>query len=498
MLERFNLAWPKMRQLKTPVYGKLILFAGAESTVMQDALYDMGIRNILVSYHYLKKQPKDKIRERLSKFDFVMLDSGAFTFIQRMNNGEVVPPEEIRQFTHGYLDFCEQMSDCFNWVVEMDVADRVSEEFYFAQQQEFLERGIRVLPVIHGKPLEWYREHGWFEKFDAMAIAGRLTGGVRGTLIPYLNECRKHNIIVHGLAATDTSSVERMPYFSCDSTTWLSGGKFGSTYIFKNGTLVTYDNTHKVSIREQYKDRFIKAGLDWDKIKADSSSEVNKMNAYSWFQWYEWIKYDTRQSYWLDDMEIAKAKELFAESRNYKLPVSPVKEATDVVRSDRYVHDSLIQIGNEDRVAFVDPRAVHVSQCNNCSLAYRCEYFEADAKCVYKINHAVTSAQDVMPLLGAAFTMQFDRLNQERLNEKYDGNRSSKELNEGLKLFFNMAEKMAGIDKTLNPVKNLLRGAAPMQPPNPGTPTNSSRSSIVKNIINTVIEVSPIEEDSSQ
>lgn len=462
MLERFNLAWPKMKQLKTPVYGKLILFAGAETQVMQDALYDVGIRNILVSFHYLQKQSKEKIRERLSKFDFVMLDSGAFTFIQRMNNGETVPPEEIRQFTHNYLDFCEEMSDCFNWVVEMDVADRVSEDFYLAQQREFGERGVRVLPVVHGKPIQWYKDNGWFEKFDALAIAGRLTGGVKGSLIPYLNECQKAGIIVHGLAATDTGSIERMPYFSCDSTTWLSGGKFGSTYIFKNGTLVTYDNTHKVKIREQYKDRWIKAGLDYEKIKADSSSEVNRMNAYSWFQWYDWIKYDTKQAYWLNDQEKAVAKDLFAKSRGWELPVKATDELNAVVRSDRVEFSDLIQIGTEDKVAFADPRAVSTADCNNCSLAFRCGHFQPDSKCVYKVNYAVAEVADTIPLMGAVIAMQFDRINQERLNEKYDGNRASKEVSNEIKTFFKINEQFNNIVKTLNTGKSILGSMMPV------------------------------------
>lgn len=494
MLDKFNVAWPRMKPLVEPIYGKLILFAGAETQTMQDALYRVGIRNILVSYHYLRKQTDEKIREKLSKFNFVMLDSGAFTFIQRMNNGEDVSPDEIRQFTHDYIAFCDRMSDCFNWVVEMDVADRVSEEFYLAQQEEFLSRGIRVLPVIHGKTLTWYQERGWFDKFDAVAIAGRLTGGAKGSLIPYLNEARKKGVLVHGLAATDTSSIERMPYFSCDSTTWLSGGKFGSTYIFRNGTLVTYDNTQK-DIREKYKKTFIDAGIDWDLVKKEKSAEVNAMNAVSWFNWQEWIKYDTRQSYWLTDAQIAEGKELMAKSRGWKLEKKPTDEVKDLARSGRAEFTDLIQIGRENGVAMVDPRAVQTAECNNCSLAFRCEHFEPDQKCVYKTHFAVGEVNDTFPLMGALISMQFDRINQERLNEIYDGNRTSKELTNEIKTFFKISEQFNNIRKEGKPTSNLIRSAMqPSQPEIPGEPPRPMRT-ITASIISEVVEDDETEED---
>jgi len=198
MKDRFNVKYPRMKPLKEAIYGKQILFAGAESEKFQDALYSVGVKGILVSFQYLRKKSDAYIRSTLEKFNFVMLDSGAFTFLQRLKKGEQVTDkfkEDLTAFTREYIEFVDRLSSCFTWVVEMDACSHVSEEFHLAHLEEIRSRGIRLLPVIHGKPVEWYKERGYFDNYDALCIAGKLTGGLQGFLVPYITECKKNGIL---------------------------------------------------------------------------------------------------------------------------------------------------------------------------------------------------------------------------------------------------------------------------------------------------------------
>ena len=48
-------------------------------------------------------------------------------------------------------------------------------------------------------------------------------------LMPTMKELK---LRVHGWAVTDNKSIKRMPFYSVDSTTWLGGAKYGSTYHY--------------------------------------------------------------------------------------------------------------------------------------------------------------------------------------------------------------------------------------------------------------------------
>jgi hypothetical protein len=82
-----------------------------------------------------------------------------------------------------------------------------------------------------------------------------------------------------------------LPFFSCDSTSWLMGGKYGMTFWFDGKTLRAYDKFGK-SVRRRFKMEARELGVDWDNFMADKAPAVNKWNLLQWLQYQEYLALD--------------------------------------------------------------------------------------------------------------------------------------------------------------------------------------------------------------
>lgn len=446
MYKTFNAKFPLMKPLHDEIYGKLIFFAGCESNKLKDELVFAGCLNVLVTYVHLRNKSKDNARKTLAPFRNVILDSGGFTFIQRMRAGETISDQEVKDYNREYIEFCDEMKDTFNWVFEFDMNAQISEQYRRDSIDEMNHRGIRVVPVIHEiTDLKKLDQMGYFDH-DLVALAGKLTGNsLSGPIIPFFNECRKRGVMVHGLAATDEQSITTAPYATVDSSSWLAGSRYGCTYIFQNGRLKVYDKTKKAE-RKRFRSYIEECGINYENILNDIAFDVNCLNATAWRKWQEFLQYDTRNSYWLSESEKAEGKKLRGQQFNIKKKIDPVETLEEVARDVTRDSAKLLKISDaQDNFQYIDQRIVSSMYCDNCYLSHRCDKFKEGSSCYYKTFYMVESTKDVVPLAGSLITMQMDRIAQGRLAEKYDGGRLDPALSKELQMFFKMGQQFAEI-----------------------------------------------------
>jgi hypothetical protein len=87
---------------------------------------------------------------------------------------------------------------------------------------------------------------------------------------------------IHGFGQTQVKTLlTKTNYDSVDSTTWLNGDKFGTTYIFENGKFITYDLDHKLD-RLKHEDYYKKWGLDFNKVKEDDLATMRMASIIAW------------------------------------------------------------------------------------------------------------------------------------------------------------------------------------------------------------------------
>lgn len=174
--------------------------------------------NILVSYAYIKKSPMmlDAIRDAQGHAR-VMLDSGAFT---AHGQGETITLDE-------YCGFVADTRDLWWGYVSLDkVGDSETTERNLAAMRE---RGLDPMPVLT-VDAHVDKAPTLIGKSASLCVAGGVTEPLT-SYGPRLEEIRRRvgaDVWLHGLGFTRGLRTGRTAVNSVDSSSWLSGRRFGA------------------------------------------------------------------------------------------------------------------------------------------------------------------------------------------------------------------------------------------------------------------------------
>lgn len=186
-----------------------------------------NLPHILESYHYINSQ---KIVEQMRADGAkVFLDSGAFS---AHTLGVTIPIEE-------YCDYIKRNMDILrieDGVVMASVLDGIGDPLKTWRNQLTMEAlGAKPLPCFHfgedPRYLDWY-----VERYDYITIGG-MVGKSVDSLITWLDRIWEKNLVdgsgnakikVHAFGITSVTIMERYPWYSCDSSSWIQSAAFGS------------------------------------------------------------------------------------------------------------------------------------------------------------------------------------------------------------------------------------------------------------------------------
>jgi hypothetical protein len=194
---------------------------------------------------------------------YVILDSGAHSFFA-MNDLAVHGKKrekvklDVSHYHGAYMNFIEYNWEHISYFVELDVADVFGFEWVQKMRSDYQTRGLweKCIPA-------WHRVNG-MEDFEAMLECPSRYIGLQGLrpnepLLPYnylLQRAYDAGVRVHGFALTNCKVLEKFPFYSVDSTSWLQGIMYGNLRIFKNGRFKTVNassrNLNKAPRREMF------------------------------------------------------------------------------------------------------------------------------------------------------------------------------------------------------------------------------------------------------
>lgn len=228
----------------------MILYnAGAESK----AYIEIRIRrnsNILTSYFYMRN--KDLNTEFNGLTERLFLDSGAFTAKEK---GVDIDIDE-------YCEYVKKYEKQLEVYANLDVIENA--EATLKNQLYMESKGLHPLPTFHQledfKYLDYY-----LENYEYIALGGMVGIALnRPKLQAWLDTCfkkifeysKKNNkplTKVHGFGITANWAWERYPFYSVDSTSWLSYGRYGHSYFEKDKKLEKYKarNIHYLELVEE-------------------------------------------------------------------------------------------------------------------------------------------------------------------------------------------------------------------------------------------------------
>lgn len=188
---------------------------------------------ILESYYYITKQ--EWMFPLFNQFKSFMLDSGAFTFMSQEKKEKI----DWDKYVENYGKFVRDHN--IELFFELDIDSIVGIE-EVERLRKKLERiaGKSCIPVWHksrGKEY-WLR---MIKEYDYVAIGGIVSREIKPSEYKYfhwlISKAHENNCKVHGLGFTNLKGMTEYKFDSVDSTSWLSGNRFGAIYRFNGKTM---------------------------------------------------------------------------------------------------------------------------------------------------------------------------------------------------------------------------------------------------------------------
>lgn len=194
------------------------------------------LTHILESYHYIGKQRYvDDIRRNN---DNVFLDSGAFS---AYTLGIELSVAEYCDYILRNLDIIKVEDGTLIASVLDGIGDPLQT---YRNQLEMEARGVRPLPCFHAGEDERYLE--WYvANYEYITLGGMVGSSTKQLMIwldrmwnNYLTDgAGNARIKVHGFGITSVPIMDRYPWHSCDSSSWIQSTAFGTIVTPQHGPM---------------------------------------------------------------------------------------------------------------------------------------------------------------------------------------------------------------------------------------------------------------------
>lgn len=234
----------------------------------------------LESYHYINnKRHCNMIRDDKRT---IFLDSGAYSMFTQ---GVTVDLDS-------YAKFVIDNDDILHTASNLDHIGAGGEQKTYDNQKYIESKGAKIQPVVHVRDTD-----DWLEKYMAEGYDYIFIGGMVPESTPYLlsrldqmwadhltNPDGTAKIKVHGFGLTVLSLMERYPWYSVDSTSWVLTGRFGSVYLRqRNGRVIKVcvsDKSPRVKdwdmhydtmpplLKKETRDLFAEGGFDVEELRS--------------------------------------------------------------------------------------------------------------------------------------------------------------------------------------------------------------------------------------
>ena len=279
-----------------------MLFSGVEDDNNFRILYDMGIRNFLISYHYVQKRhlSTQKYEELEVKF---FVDSGAFTYMSSVEHQDWTV-EQWESQIQSYLKWIEKHKDIVfafaNLDLEYLVGGEVVQEWNENYFEPFMLRtGIPVCFVHHDSASKL----SWEQYCQRYPYVGISWGGIdtQGNDLQFgldkLKVAEKYKSLVHGMAMTHTSLLTKIPFYTTDSTTWLVGLQYGEINYWTGSKM---SRLKKDKWKGSMLETIVSKGFDREKLLDEDVEELIRVNVHAFIEAEKFVQERLKSKmYWL-------------------------------------------------------------------------------------------------------------------------------------------------------------------------------------------------------
>lgn len=210
-----------------------ICLAGTYAATKETRKYLNIPKYILESFYYIQEWQLPFLKSR----QLFLLDSGAFTFMT--NSKKKV---DWDKYVEAYANFINKNDIKYFFELDIDSIVGLKEVERLREKLEKI-TNKKCIPVWHkSRGLDYWKKI--IKEYNYVAIGGIVAKEIKQKdykyFIPLLKMAKEHNCKVHGLGFTNLRMMSKYPFYSVDSTSWKSGGRFGAVYEFKNDKLIQH------------------------------------------------------------------------------------------------------------------------------------------------------------------------------------------------------------------------------------------------------------------
>lgn len=287
-----------------------MMFSGVEDEKNFNILYNMGVRNFLISYHYVQRKhlSTQKYKEMGVKF---FVDSGAYTYMNDADY-EQYTIEQWEKHIESYLKWARKNQDMIFAIANLDLEILVGGEQVQIWNEKYfepfmLETGIPVCFIFHEESpkLSWEQ---YCQRYPYVGVS-LVTSNV-DTLKWCLDKLRvseKYNSLVHGMGMTQTSLLTKLPFYTVDSTTWLVGLQYGEINFWTGKKM---SRLKKDKWKGNMLPQLVAKGFDSQKLLDEDKEEMVKVNVHAFIEAEEYVQEKLKsRMYWLRPDSIERREE---------------------------------------------------------------------------------------------------------------------------------------------------------------------------------------------
>lgn len=285
-----------------------IFFSGVEQESYLEVLYDLGIRNFLMSYEYLKGKGLSQLKKYPDMHLFI--DSGAYTYQNDPKYEEYTEEQWVKQIEE-YLSWAKKHKDQIFAIADLDLQylSNVGYEKVYEWRKTYfepfmLETGIPVCFIYHEDGLDYWEYMCKRYPYVGLSLAIDKVDGGSTQLKEMFRIAEKHNTLTQGMASTNTKLLVQYPFYTVDSTTWLAGLKYGEISVW-TGTKMTRIKKQDFETKafpsiSRYGEKF-----DFDLIRAEDPTEMIRVNAYAFIEAEKFVRERLKSKmYWFKNKTV--------------------------------------------------------------------------------------------------------------------------------------------------------------------------------------------------
>jgi hypothetical protein len=451
----------------------LIIFGGVEIPSNRTLLEVSGVTNVMLNYWGLRKRglPKTKpylIGEHFYSDMKVWLDSGA---VQADKAG--LSARELEEYAADYEEFVALNYDRIEGWVEFD--SQVWGLHRIQQQRAAFENDPKMWVVWHdsygaGKLTEWAQQYTNvaipYDSIEATTNLASVTRALKS----------KSDVRFHALATAKPDNLRQIPFDTASTLSWISPMRRGETIVWDGQKVVRYPKRMKDQARLRYKTVVEKAGLDFNKFKADDTKEATRVAIWSYLQLEKHMKKDDEKR---PDLRVIKGElppieEMLVDNsddtlytglmdfdpnpsnnsgleKRKKVEPRDPKERTPmpVFGYDTKMIVDQDSEGNDvlKEAPIVKSEMTSLRQCNTCFVAATCPAFKEDSTCAFNLPVEVKTKDQLKALLTAIIEMQGQRVAFMRFAEEMNGGYSDPNVSQEIDRLFKLVKSMKELEE---------------------------------------------------